>query len=180
MGPPYAISAVYLAVLTIPQFASVSQYISSLILVSMAKHKVLAYIALGEGVANLLLSIVLVRRMGLIGVAWGTVIPHAISTAVVIPLYTVRTLKIKWSEYIIRGFVRPVIAASPTAALCYAFSILIDKASWYVFGLEVIAVGVTAAVTNYYVCLTPEQRTWVVEKVRALRYKTPQTEVVGR
>jgi hypothetical protein len=118
--------------------------------------------------------------MGLIGVALGTVIPHAISTAVVIPLYTVRTLKMKWSEYIIRGFVRPFVAAVPAAAVCYALSILVEKPSWYVFGFEVIGVGVTSAVMNYYVCLTPEQRTWVVEKVRGLLYKTPHTELVGR
>jgi O-antigen/teichoic acid export membrane protein len=180
MGPAFAVSAVYLTVLVIPQFTSVSQYITSLILVSMAKHKVLAYVALGEGLANLLLSVILVRRMGLIGVAWGTVIPHAISTAVIIPLYTVRMLNMKWSEYIIRGFVRPVIAASPAAAACYGLSILVERPSWYIFVLEVIGIGLMTAVMNYYVCLTPEQRSWLVEKVQGLRFKPAQPQVVKR
>src|ERR1039457_1206567 len=111
MGPAYAISPLYLIVLTIPQFSSMSQYISALILVGMAKHKVLAYVTLAEGIANLLLSIILVRKIGLIGVAWGTVIPHAISTAVVIPYFTLHAVRMKWSDYVVKGFVRPIVAA---------------------------------------------------------------------
>ena len=93
----------------------------TLILVGMAKHKILAYVTLAEGVTNLLLSVLLVRRIGLIGVAWGTVIPHIISTAIIIPLYTLSILKMTWSDYVVRGFLRPVAAAIPAAGLCYTF-----------------------------------------------------------
>jgi O-antigen/teichoic acid export membrane protein len=172
MGPPYAISTVYLNVLTIAQFTSMAQYISALILVSMAKHKILAYVTLAEGVVNLLLSILLVRKIGLIGVAWGTVIPHIISTAIIIPLYTLSILKMTWSDYVIRGFLRPFLAVIPAAGLCYAFSILIVKPSWLVFGLEVLAVGAASGLMSYFVCLSPEQRSLVIERLRERGRKT--------
>lgn len=43
----------------------------------MGRHRVLASVLLLEGAVNLLLSLFLVRRMGIIGVAWGTAIPLA-------------------------------------------------------------------------------------------------------
>jgi O-antigen/teichoic acid export membrane protein len=176
MGPAYGVSAVYLNVLTIAQFTSMAQYISALILVGMAKHKILAYVTLAEGVTNLLLSILLVRKIGLIGVAWGTVIPHIISTAIVIPLYTLSILKMTWSDYAFRGFLRPVVAAIPAAGICYAFSILVVKPSWFVFGLEVLAVGAATGLVSYYVCLSPEQRSLVIERLRERGHKTPIAE----
>jgi O-antigen/teichoic acid export membrane protein len=176
MGPAYAIGSVYLIVLTIPQVSSMSQYISALILVGMAKHKVLAYITLAEGIANLVLSIILVRKIGLIGVAWGTVIPHAISTTLVIPFYTLRMLKMRWTEYVVRGFVRPLVAAIPAAGVCYAFSILVVTPSWFLFGLEALAVGVTSVLMSYYVCLSPAQRLLFIDR---LRHKAPVIEAVG-
>ena len=41
----------------------------------MEKHKRLAFWAIGEAVANLVLSVILVRKIGIYGVAWGTAIP---------------------------------------------------------------------------------------------------------
>ena len=38
-------------------------------------HRLLAFVVLGESIVNLVLSIVLVKRLGVEGVAWGTVIP---------------------------------------------------------------------------------------------------------
>jgi len=179
MGPAYAISAVYLVVLTIPQFISVSQYISAQILVGMAKHKVLAYVTLFEGLTNLLLSVFLVRKIGLIGVAWGTAIPHIISMSLVIPWYTLHTLKMSWSRYLVKGFVRPIIAALPAALLCYAFSIFVLKPSWLVFVLEVIPVGVTSALTSYFICLSPAQRSVATAQFRTPRDQTGAADAVG-
>ena len=44
----------------------------------MEKHKRIALWAIGEAVANFALSIILVRRIGIYGVAWGTTIPSVI------------------------------------------------------------------------------------------------------
>src|SRR5262245_18203006 len=119
-----------------------SQYISGQILLGMARHKGLAYIAAVEGVMNLLLSIFLARKMGVIGVAWGTAIPHLITSGLVIPYYTMRVLRANLFDYIVRGFVRPAICAAPIAAVCYALSLVDVSVSWPLFGAEVIAICV--------------------------------------
>jgi len=165
MGPAYASSAVFLTVLIIPQITATSQYVSALILAGMAKHKVLAYLALAEGVVNIVLSIVLVRRIGLIGVAWGTAIPDIICTAIIVPWYTLHVLKMNFREYATKVFLRPVIAALPLAALGYVFSRSIQNPSWLVFGAEVVAMTGLFSVTSYFMCLTVGQRVSLRDRV---------------
>jgi O-antigen/teichoic acid export membrane protein len=158
MGSDYAFSATVLAVLTIPQFTSLPQYASSLVLAGMARHKPLAFIAIAEGVANLALSIILVRRIGVIGVAWGTVIPHLVTTAIVIPAYTLRVLNLGIVEFVRKAVIRPVLCAIPVGALCYAFSRTIPRVTWPMFGAEVAAVICVLALMAYFVSLNPKQR----------------------
>ena len=166
----YRISATILAVLTIPQIFSMSQYASGNILVGMSKHKILAHVALAEGIVNTALSIILAKKIGLIGVAVGTVIPHFVSTAVVIPLYTLHTLHLSVREYALRAYARPLLCGVPTAALCWAFSTFVHQPSATVFAAEVFAVCALFTVLAYFISLTPSQRTFVTSHlVRYIR-----------
>jgi O-antigen/teichoic acid export membrane protein len=165
MGNAYASSALFLTVLTIPQFVGLSQYVSALVLAGMARHRVLAYLVFAEGFANLVLSVILVQRIGLVGVAWGTVIPDLICTGVIIPAYTLRTLNLGVREYVGRAWVRPVLGAVPIAGLAYAFSRLVETPSWPLFGCEVAAICVVFATLSYFLCLTPGQRAMVAAKL---------------
>lgn len=158
MGKSYVGAAVFLTVLTIPQFGSLSQYVSALILAGMAKHKVLAYLVFAEGIANLLLSIFLVKRIGLIGVAWGTVIPALICTSVIVPAYTLRTLKVSARDYLVQAYLRPVICAIPVAALAYALSVLVENPTWALFAAEAAAVSGLFALLAFFFCLDSKQR----------------------
>jgi len=173
MGTGFGLSATILTILTIPQFISMSQYSSSLILVGMARHQVLAFIALAEGAANLALSIILIRKIGVVGVAWGTVIPHLISTALVVPFYTLRQLKMRWTEYVLKGFVRPVFCAIPVAGICYLFSISPVKPSRLGFAAEVISIVGTFMLLSYFVCLTTGQQSALRGRFRTALRRSP-------
>jgi hypothetical protein len=108
----------------------------------------------------------MIRRFGLIGVAWGTVIPHVVSTSIVIPLITLRAVNMRWRDYVRKGFVRPVIAALPAMALCCAFSHLVVRPAWLTFGLEVAAIAAASALASYYLCLSAEQRASILQTAR--------------
>ncbi len=168
VGGEYAGSAVILSVLAIAQLGAITQYASTMVLSSMARHQTLAYAALAEGLANLVLSIVLVKRIGLIGVAWGTVVPDVITSTVIVPWYAVRVLKLSWREYVTAGCVRPVAAAVPPAFLAWLFSQNHGPVTWAGFGAEAAALcGVFAAI-SYFLCLNREQRQALAAK--AFRY----------
>ena len=172
MGKEYSVSWIYLIILTIPQFTGMSQYISALVLAGMARHKVLAYLVLAEGLFNLLLSIILVRRIGLVGVAWGTVIPDVICT-LIIPWYTLGIVKMTMPEYLWRGFIRPVISVLPAVGLGYGFYVSVQTPSWRIFGGEVAAICGVVAVVAYFLCLDSEHRAMAQEKIRRVFHKEP-------
>jgi O-antigen/teichoic acid export membrane protein len=177
MGSGYRSSAVILIVLTLPLITGLPQYVSALILAGMAKHKVLAYFALAEGVANLILSIILVQKMGVIGVAWGTSIPNIICTGVIVPYYTMRTLKMSGREYLLKGYLRPCLCAVPAAGLAWVFSTLQSNPTWSGFGAEVVAICILFGTLSYFVCLTTAQRADLVERANRffLRQAVSQT-----
>jgi O-antigen/teichoic acid export membrane protein len=167
MGPTYADSAVLLSVLAIPQFGSMSQYTSALVLAGMARHRAFAYFAMAEGLANLALSIVLVQHYGLIGVAWGTVIPSLICTTIVVPLYTLQVLKMSVRDYLVAAYLRPVLCATPLIGLGTVF-IRRDHASVTIFLAEALTLCGVFGLASYFVVLTREQRSRVSSRVMSL------------
>lgn len=62
-------------------------------LLAVGKHRNYAYLALAEGLVNLVLSIVLVRSMGIYGVALGTAIPRLLFKPVLLSIYAVKMIK---------------------------------------------------------------------------------------
>jgi len=120
MGAPYAHSSGHvLQVLTIAWFLIAANYCSGNIVFGLGKHRPVAFWTIGEAIANLTLSIVLVRRIGIIGVAWGTVIPSVVVNAVCWPIYIGKVLKMSLRRYIWQAWARVGISLIPFAAACY-------------------------------------------------------------
>lgn len=120
MGPQYApISGRVLQVLLIAQFALNGSHSPGAILYGTSKHKISAWWTAGEATANLILSITLVRHIGLIGVAVGTVIPSLFVTLFLRPPYVCRMLGMSLQTFLWEGWIRPIMAALPYAFACY-------------------------------------------------------------
>lgn len=84
----------------------------------MEKHKRIAFWAMGEAVANLALSVILVRRIGIYGVAWGTSIPSVIVELLLWPRYIATLLGIPVRTYLWQTWCRSAIAVVPFAGAC--------------------------------------------------------------
>jgi O-antigen/teichoic acid export membrane protein len=93
VGPSFGASAPILRVLALGQLAALPQLAAGVILYGMNRHMRNAVIAVAEALANLALSIVLVRAIGLIGVAWGTTIPLLVTQTIVLPRYVCSLLR---------------------------------------------------------------------------------------
>jgi O-antigen/teichoic acid export membrane protein len=110
MGPEYLDVYPVLVLLVLGTTFALWQTISINLLFGISKHKIIAVLNTIEGVANLLLSILLVRYYGLIGVALGTFIPMALLKLIVQPVYVSRALSVPYYKYI--GGVGKTIAIS--------------------------------------------------------------------
>jgi O-antigen/teichoic acid export membrane protein len=172
VGGEYAGTAVLLMILAIPQFFSMPQYVSALVLAGMARHRAFAYIALIEGVTNVVLSVILVQKLGVVGVAWGAVIPALVTNVVVIPLYTLRVLDLSAREYVVQAYSRPLLCALPVAVMAYGFSRL-EATSWLAFAAETMSMIGVCGILSFFLCLYAEQRAAVRARLWGLFRPTP-------
>jgi len=110
LGEGFANVFPLLLVMTIGYVINFAQSPAVVLLIAKGRHKDLGWWSLAEGLANLLLSIYWATKYGLIGVAWGTVVPMVLSKLLVQPILVARHSSIRIPEYLVEGFGRPTLA----------------------------------------------------------------------
>jgi O-antigen/teichoic acid export membrane protein len=105
-----------LLVLLFPVTFSLAQAASVRILYGMAKHKALAWVTLMESIANLILSIVLIRPFGIVGDAAGTAIPLTCTTLVFMPRHLCRLLNVPLRAFVRETYTLPLMLCAPQVA----------------------------------------------------------------
>lgn len=138
------------------------------VLYGMNRHRFNALLSLGEAAANLGLSLLLVRHMGAIGVAWGTALPAFLCEAVVLPLYTLRQVKLPAMVFVREAMVRPVLAGVPLALWCWACRGSGWVESWPALIAAAIAGGLLFAVCLRAYGFSPEERPYLRQALRRL------------
>jgi O-antigen/teichoic acid export membrane protein len=83
------------------------------VLYGMDRHKWSAWLALCTAAANFTLSVILIRWLGAVGVAWGTAIPALPAEAVILPLYTAWLLQVSPLSFYRSAVLRPLLIAAP-------------------------------------------------------------------
>jgi O-antigen/teichoic acid export membrane protein len=110
LGERFVSSFDLLLVLTAGYVLALAQAPSVSLMFARGRHRLLGCWTLGEGAANLLLSIFWARRFGLLGVALGTTVPMLVTGLFIQPLYVVHLLNLSLGRYIRRAFAGPMFA----------------------------------------------------------------------
>src|SRR6266550_8430752 len=119
MGQQYAQpSGRVLRILLLSTLALAGNRVGGNIVLGLGKHKPFAVWQSCEAVANLTLSIYLVRRIGIDGVAWGTVLPSLVSQIVLWPRYLSKLLGLNVWSYFRECWIRPALATAPFCLAC--------------------------------------------------------------
>lgn len=90
------------------------------VLKGAGEHRLLAWVNLGTGVVNAILSIALIGRFGLVGVAWGTLIPIAASAFLILYPAACRRVGIPFGKALAESIlpaVWPAVVAGAMLAL---------------------------------------------------------------
>lgn len=140
MGPQYAHpSGVVLAILAFPLIFAYANQTASAIAFGTGKHKLAGFWAIGEGLANLGLSIVLAHWYGINGVALGTLIPSLVAQLGFWPRYISKLVGLSWFEVIWRVW-RPILLVSlPFVLASWAVDVRFPAHSLVQFMLQVAA-----------------------------------------
>ena len=97
------------------------------------KNKITARWAIGEGVANLGLSVLLVHFFGIYGVAVGTLIPNLFVNLVLWPRYIGRQVGMRSWEVMVKIWGPMLLSAVPFAIASYAVNVRFAPGSKLVF-----------------------------------------------
>jgi O-antigen/teichoic acid export membrane protein len=113
VGSRYIASYSVLVLLLVPRSLYLAQSTSTKILLGMGRHRTLASVLLLEGASNLLLSLILVRPLGLLGVALGTAIPLTCTSILFLPEHVCRLLRLPLRTFLRRCYGFPLLLCIP-------------------------------------------------------------------
>lgn len=100
----YPSSAALYSILVVAAVFSAVQRVTYQVFLGTRRLKMLAAALLAEAIANLVLSIALIERLGLVGVALGTLIPAIIVEGFLLPIAVCRIYTIQLSAYFLRVY----------------------------------------------------------------------------
>ena len=140
MGPTYMqVSGTVLQILLIAQFMSVAVATAGSIMMAIGKHSGPAKFAVVEAVVNVTLTLILCRRFGAYGVAWGTSIAITLITLSFWPRYIRRTLDVPIATYLTLGWGKAVLGAIPYGIACFYADRIWHPQSLLTFLLQILA-----------------------------------------
>jgi O-antigen/teichoic acid export membrane protein len=139
MGPQYSrTSGTVLAILATSLLFSLQNNVAMAIAFGVEKHKTPAKWAIAEAIANLTLSIILARRLGMYGVAIGTLVPSLVIQLIMWPLYVSRLVDVSCIQ-VFRHVWGPIfLCAAPFAAASYAVDALFPAHNMVIFALQTL------------------------------------------
>lgn len=154
MGTEYAnTGAGALLILVIAQIFSITHLTSREILFGLALQRINAYCYGVEAIANLGLSILFVRHLGIEGVALGTAIPHIIIVLFVFPVVITRKLNLGMGEYLKKGMAPTLAPGLLFAGGCYLLNTYYPVASLPGLFSSILILFPLFAVPAWFTCL---------------------------
>lgn len=159
MGEEYAKNGInVLIILTIAQIFSLSHITSREILFGMAKLRICAYAYGAEAGANIILSLILVRLLGIEGVAIGTAIPHIVVVLFVFPVLISKAIGIRVRSYLNDAFLPAVLPSIIFAGGCYVSDRYWPAGHLYTYFLTIALLLPLFLVPAWFTCLELEER----------------------
>ncbi len=158
VGPQNYGGRMLTAVFVFIMFYRVMMQVASIIVISSGKLNGVVAMSVVEALLNLVLSIVLVRYYGILGVAFGTALAGVLTSGWYVIWFTSRELRMSVFEYLARGLVPPLLCAVPAAALAFALLRFYPVTSWLRLFLEAGAVGSIYALAYLIIGLNSEER----------------------
>jgi O-antigen/teichoic acid export membrane protein len=168
MGPDFESSVLPLYFLGLAGIVLVSQQPLGNILLGTGRHRLMAFVALGEAVVNLALSLILVRRYGVAGVAAGTALPVVAANVFIVLPAACRQVGLTIGGFMRLVAVAPAVGAAPAILVCVALRVALPPGSIHAVLLEGAVVGAVYAVAVCAFGLECGVRSHYVDQIRQL------------
>jgi O-antigen/teichoic acid export membrane protein len=149
MGPQYGvISETVLRILMISLYFAIANSTAGSIMMAIHKHKPVANSAIFEALFNLTLSIILVKTIGIYGVAWGTSISMALVHLYFWPRYVKKVLDIPIRTFLWDGWGKITVCSIPFALVC-----ILAERYWHARNLAIFFAQILVTLPVYVLCV---------------------------
>ncbi len=172
MGDGYDKSYQILVILLVSQFLVLSQYGVTLVLYGLAKHEVVAHVNMVIAVSNVILSVILVRYWGLVGVAIGTAVPMCLLRLIFIPKKVFKVIDMKF-----KVFFKQVVVPISMVTILYSSIILLLKSgigsdTWLRFVMSLMLSLMMYCVIFYAIGLKRQERVKMWDIFQSMLHKS--------
>jgi O-antigen/teichoic acid export membrane protein len=167
VGPSFQGSVAIIYALALAVTMRVGTSTASMLLKGAGRHRLVAVVNLTIAFANLILSIVLVRWLGLMGVALGTLIPIVLGTGAVIFPAACRRVDMPVHSAFAQA-VWPALWPVALMALMLAATRNVFGANLFYIALQSVAAGGVYALIFLLFAIRREERQWYIDKIRRL------------
>jgi O-antigen/teichoic acid export membrane protein len=171
-GAPFQSVALLFQILLISVFTDNSSSIASQILTGAGRVRTVAMALICGSVLNVTMSLVLIRRYGLAGVAVATVIASVVIDLIAMPLLLQRLLGLSVVSYLRRACTRPLAVAALQGVLFVSIRRLTGRPDHW---LQLISQGILAGIGSAVIVLglgvaAAERQRFLIEPIRRLRH----------
>lgn len=121
---------------------------AGVLLQGIGKNKEIMYLNIVMAVLNLTLSIILIQKIGLLGVALGTLVAHLCTGSWAGPLLVRKYIGLRVQTFLMSGILPPLLAGIPTGVITWFFvQDLFPNNNFFYLGLKgVLVVGIYAVI----------------------------------
>jgi O-antigen/teichoic acid export membrane protein len=167
VGPSFAGSVPIIYILAAAVIIRVGNCTATTVLKGAGHHRLLAVANISMAVANLALSIVLVRRFGLIGVAVGTLIPLAVVSIFVLFPAACRRVDLSLTKAMTQA-VWPALWPVVPMALLLALTRNLVGANLSLILAQAVGAGTVYALVFLWLAIGREERMWYFDKIKRI------------
>lgn len=166
MGPSYIKAYNILVILAVANIFSAMQTVGGGLLYGISKHKYFIVANAIEASVSIILSIILVTKFGLYGIAWGVGIPLLLMKLFVQPIYTCKVIELSINKFYSETMVPVVIKSLGFFIIFrYLFNSLIKPDFVSLAGMAFIEVAMFSG-TMFYLGLNKYERNTIMGAIR--------------
>jgi O-antigen/teichoic acid export membrane protein len=172
VGPQFFVGTPTLVVLALLPTVHAVTHVASILLIGLGRARAIALMSVPDALLNLALSVVLMRWIGVVGVALGTVVGELATTFWYLPVLCNRELSLSGWAFFSRVWARPLLSLPPAAAVAWTVQMAFGR--WPPAVVLLIGAATTAAAYfgTYFLFSTPQERGTFRTAIRGL-WATP-------
>lgn len=138
-------------------------------LLAVKKHQYYAYQTVAEGIAHLIISIILVRWYGIYGVVLGGAIPTLLTRFFVQPIYCSKILGLNWWDYMLKTIIKPCLLMGGIILFVKYSGISISATSYFQLIIKGLLILSVYTVISYFFCLDKDTQREVTLKIARIK-----------